>query len=271
MPILSAEIPQNPLPYQRDNFVSAEVMDEETTDLQELPADPIVEEGLPPHLVVEYRFARFQTPRLHIGLVRFHQKMDTRTFKFRGAAPELVEGNFQARGLTTLEGPELCGANHVVYPFQIRPCETRVRSMHLTNSFMYRKETIAAAYEGASWAFPTKTYRSTPPLRVHHQGFEIIRCTHFPPTLVLSQLLESSLEPNWLPPVDVMADEWGFVKQSDAPYQSEWNEAFDSYHRSIFRRDPAYKSQHRLQCLFKSAQSQDELDAIYEGLAERPR
>ena len=99
-------------------------MDEETIDLQELPADPIVEEGLPPHLVAEYRFARFQTPQLHIGLVRFHQKMDTRIFKFRGAAPKLVEGNFQARGLTTLEGPELCGANHVVYPFQIRPCET---------------------------------------------------------------------------------------------------------------------------------------------------
>ena len=86
-----------------------------------------------------------------------------------------MEGNFQARGLTTLEGPELCSANRMVYPFQIRPCETRVRSMHLTNSFMYRKETIATAYEGASWAFPTKTYHSPPPLRVHHQGFEIIR------------------------------------------------------------------------------------------------
>ena len=234
MPILSAEIPQNPLPYQRDNFVSAEVMDEATTDLQELPADPIVEEGLPPHLVAEYRFARFQTPRLHIGLVRFHQKMDTRMFKFRGTAPKLVEGNFQARGLTTLKGPELCNANHVVYPFQIRPCETKVRSMHLTNSFMYRKETIAAAYKGADWAFPTKTYHHTPPVRVHHQGFEIIHCAHFPPTLVSTQLLESSLEPNWLPPADVMADEWGFVKRLDTPYQSEWNEAFDSYHHSIF-------------------------------------
>ena len=64
MPILSAEIPQNPLPYQRNNFVNAEVMDEATTDLQELLADPIVEEGLPPHLVAEYHFARYQTPRL---------------------------------------------------------------------------------------------------------------------------------------------------------------------------------------------------------------
>ena len=119
MPILSAEIPQNPLPYQHNNYVYAEVMDKATTDLQELPADLTVEEGLPPHLVAEYCFARFQTPLLHIGLVRFHQKLDTRMFKFRGAAPELVEGNFQARGLPTLEGPELCEANCVVYPFQI--------------------------------------------------------------------------------------------------------------------------------------------------------
>ena len=221
MPILSAEIPQNPLPYQHNNFVNAEVMDEVTTDLQELPADLILEEGLPPHLVAEYHFARFQIPRLHIGLVRFHQKMDMRMFKYRGTAPELVEGNFQARGLTTLEGPELCSANHVVYPFQIRPCETQVRSMHLTNSFMYRKETIAAAYEGAGWAFSTETYCSTPPLCVHNQGFEIICHAHFPPTLVSSQLLESSLEPNWLPPADVMANEWGFVKRLDTPYQSK--------------------------------------------------
>ena len=57
-------------------------MDEATTEIQELPADPTVEEGLLPHLVAKFRFVRFQTPRLHIGLVRFHQKMDTRTFKF---------------------------------------------------------------------------------------------------------------------------------------------------------------------------------------------
>ena len=57
-------------------------MDEATTEIQEIPADPIVENGLLPHLVAEYRFARYQTPRLHIGLVRFHQKMDTRMFKF---------------------------------------------------------------------------------------------------------------------------------------------------------------------------------------------
>ena len=59
--------------------------------------------------------------------------------------------------------------------------------------------------------FPTETYHSIPPLCVHHQGFEIIRRAHFPPTLVSSQLLESSLEPNWLPPMDTMADEWDWT------------------------------------------------------------
>ena len=84
--------------------------------------------------------------------------------------------------------------------------------MHLANSFMYRKETTTAAYEGAGWTLPTETYCFSPPLRVHHQGFEIICRAHFPPTLVSSQILESSLELNWLPPMDTMADEWGLKK-----------------------------------------------------------
>ena len=79
--------------------------------------------------------------------------------------------------------------------------------MHLTNSFMHRKETIAATYEGASWAFPTKTNIHTPPVRVHNQEFEIICRMHIPPTLVPSQLLEFSLKPNWLSPADAMVDE----------------------------------------------------------------
>ena len=100
--------------------------------------------------------------------------------------------------------------------------------MHLTNSFMYRKETITAAYEGAGWAFPTETCHHPPPLRVYHQGFEIIHRAHFPPTLVSSQPLESSLEPNWLPPMDIMADEWDLIKRMGFWY-SEKNEAFDPF------------------------------------------
>ena len=78
---------------------------------------------------------------------------------------------------------------------------------------MYRKETITAAYEGAGWTFPTENYYFTPPPCVHHQGFEIIRRAHFPPTLVSFQFLESSLGPNWLPPMDTMADEWDLMKE----------------------------------------------------------
>jgi hypothetical protein len=50
-------------------------MDLTTTDLQELPADPQLEEGLPPHLVAEYWFARFQDPLLE-GTNKFHLPMD---------------------------------------------------------------------------------------------------------------------------------------------------------------------------------------------------
>ena len=47
MPILSEEILQNPHSYQHNNFVYAKVMDKLIMDLQELPVDPLVEEGLP--------------------------------------------------------------------------------------------------------------------------------------------------------------------------------------------------------------------------------
>ena len=67
--------------------------------------------------MAEYHLIRFQTPRLHNDLVRFHLRMDTRIFKFRGVVLELMEDNFQARGLTTLEGLELYSMNRVVYPF----------------------------------------------------------------------------------------------------------------------------------------------------------
>jgi hypothetical protein len=87
------EIPQNPHPYQKDNFTFAQVMDPVTTDLQELPADPQLEEGLPPHLVAEYRFAQFQDPLLE-GTNKFHLLMDTRMFKTCGVKVPIA-GNHQ--------------------------------------------------------------------------------------------------------------------------------------------------------------------------------
>ena len=166
------KILQNPHLYQCNNFIYTKVMNKVTMDLQELPADSLVEEGLLPHLVAEYCFARFQTLILE-GMNKFHWQLDTRMFKTWGVA-KLVGGSFQAWGLQTLEGPELYGVNCMVYSFQIRPCETWVRSMHLINSFMYRSKTIAAAYKGAGWAFPTKAYNNSPLVRVHFQDFEIL-------------------------------------------------------------------------------------------------
>jgi hypothetical protein len=155
-------------------------------------------------------------------------------FKTYGVEVPIV-GNHQVRGLPTLEGRELQTACHMVFPFQIRPCETRVRSLQMINSFMYRKEMIAAANEGAGWAFPVETYRNSLHTHVHFQGFEIFHRMHCPPTLVPSKVLDESLEPNWLSPAEVMADEWGFVKRTEVPYQAEWNEAFNFYYCSLVR------------------------------------
>jgi len=60
MPTLMLEIPQNPFPYNRESFLNTTNLDDCTTVLVELPVDPVLEEGLPPHMVVELCFARFQ-------------------------------------------------------------------------------------------------------------------------------------------------------------------------------------------------------------------
>ena len=70
---------------------------------------------------------------------------------------------------------------------------------------MHRNKTFAAAYEGAGWVFPHQEL-------LLHTSYSIIHRAHFPPTLVLSQLLESFLELNWLPSMDTMADERDLIK-----------------------------------------------------------
>jgi hypothetical protein len=97
-------------------------MDPLTTDLQELPADPQLKEGLPPHLVAEYQFTRFQDPFLK-GTNKFHLPMDMRMCKTYGAEVPITV-NHQVRGLPTLKDHELQTACCVVFPFHIRPCET---------------------------------------------------------------------------------------------------------------------------------------------------
>ena len=78
---------------------------------------------------------------------------------------------------------------------------------------MYRKETTAAVYKGAGWVF------SPPRITALHLLFvfilkvlEIFVCTFL---LLLFHLnfWKSFLEPNWLPPMDTMADEWDLIKE----------------------------------------------------------
>ena len=154
---------------------------------------------------------RYQTPRLHIGLVRFHQKMDTRMFQFLDAVLELMEDNFQARGLTTLEGPELCRTNHMVSlflnitmrdPSKIYASYLFVHVQKRDYHRCLRRSRLDFSHRDLIFNTSSSCLSS-----------KIIHRAHFPPTLVSSQLLESSLEPNWLPPMDTMVDEWDLMKE----------------------------------------------------------
>jgi len=62
MAILTLGIPQNPLPFNRKCFTNSNEMDLHSMILVELPTDPMAEKGLPPHVVMELCFARFQEP-----------------------------------------------------------------------------------------------------------------------------------------------------------------------------------------------------------------
>jgi len=56
--------PQNPLPYDRESFLNSTNLDNCSAVLVELPANPVAEEGLPPHVVMELHFAQFQERHL---------------------------------------------------------------------------------------------------------------------------------------------------------------------------------------------------------------
>ena len=136
--------------------------------------------------------------------------------------------------------------------------------MILINSFMYHHEAISSAYEGAGWAFPTKTYWHTLPTRIHFQGYEIICCSHLPSPSnpYASDILEESLNPNWQVPEEYQ--EAHYDRKHEAPLQRDWNTAFDACYRPAFYSNPAYKTQCQLQKIIKSTKSSDELDAIYQ-------
>jgi len=84
---------------------------------------------------------------------------------------------------------------------------------------MYRHETISSAYEGAGWAFPTKTYWHALPTHIHFQGYEIICRSHLPPhsNPYALYILEESLDPNWQVPEEYQ--EAHYYRRTEAPLQ----------------------------------------------------
>ena len=163
-------------------------------------------------------------------------------------------------GGPTLTEEEALVSNRIVDPFYIDPCET-----HSTNNkrsvvgFRYRGETIASAYEGAGWAFETPRGQETPRSLVHHQGFEILRHSHFlvnDRTNNIFEALASDFDFNH------------FGRRSHLrfhPMQTWYFNHF--YHLCFFRHftesiDPVDIRQRRFQRLFKKVESDTEWKAI---------
>ena len=97
----------------------------------------------------------------------------------RGTHVLQQEGHFQAEGLPRLQINEINKSWRVAQPFQISPCETGFHN-GMINRLFYSRETLAKSYEGAGWAFPSKTLSSMPHIHVHNQGYEILKRVHFP-------------------------------------------------------------------------------------------
>ena len=135
---------------------------------------------------------------------------------------------------------------------------------------MYHHETISSAYEGTSWAFPTKTYWHALPTCIHFQGYKIICHSHLPPhsNPYVLYILKESLDPNWQVPKEYQ--EARYYRRTEAPLQQDWNMAFDARYCLAFHSNPVYKTQCQLQRIIKSAKSSDELNTIYQGLGVRP-
>ena len=134
----------------------------------------------------------------------------------------------------------------------------------MVNGLSYSRETLAESYEGAGWAFPSEILSSMPHICVHNQGYEILKCVHFPQPY--HSVLESSTHMNWK--LSRYFDPLTYNgKEFNAPLQHHWNHAFDYHHCSLFCKDLKYKNLCCTQRLLKAAKTQDELNLIYAILA----
>ena len=265
MPVTELPVPVYPPTYQQENFAFVKVWDRRLTELHQVPRAQY--QG-PPQDMVERTFARFETP-WEVTLPE-----TARTWKILETLEDgtqwvmTVGPHFQSHRLPPLNRTEANTSDRMCLSFQIRPCKTSAKSMHLVNSFMYHDESIVQVYEGAGWAFPVETLEDTFMMRIHFQGFEILQHTHFPSNFPHHVNLEKSLTPNWLPPAEFLNNPRHWTTRKFVPWTSDWNKAFDAQQRHLFKysKTTAHKAQRRLQCLIKAAKTEDELDAIYEAV-----
>ena len=163
-------------------------------------------------------------------------------------------------GGPTLTEEEALISNRIVDPFYIEPCET-----HSTNhrqsvvGFRYQGETIASTYEGAGWAFETPRGQETSRSLVHHQGFEILRHSHFLVNNRTDHIFEA-LASNF--------DFNHFGRRSHLRFHPMQTWYFNHFHHlCLFRHfteslDPVDIHQRRFQRLFKKVESVLEWNVI---------
>ena len=125
--------------------------------------------------------------------------------------------------------------------------------------FRYRGETITSAYEGAGWAFKTPWGQETPQSLVHHQGFEILRHSHF--------LIDGRTEHIF----EALSSDFDFIhhhRHSHLHFHPMQTWYFNRFHHlCLFRHftksiDPIDIRQWRFQHLFKKVESDLEWNAI---------
>ena len=168
MPITQLPVLKNPLPQEREAYLLAEIYSKMNFEYMEL-------EGIDPSLPrTPWNFHLMFTmflERLHHVPHPLHSTQGTHVLQ--------QEGHFQAKGLSRLETDEINKSWRVAQPFQISPCETGFCN-RMVNRLSYSRESLAESYEGAGWAFPSKTLSSMPHIHVHNQGYEILKRVHFP-------------------------------------------------------------------------------------------
>ena len=93
-----------------------------------------------------------------------------------------------------LQMPIHCPLPGYKYPCQVTPFTIQTTESGATftvNGLCYFDETISQCYEGAGWAFPSSSYKSTWSFHIHGQGFKIFHPDLSPPNFANVFLMKS--------------------------------------------------------------------------------